>query len=143
MRIFLSAPFSSVYREQTGSVDPKFRDRLEKIITLIKEKNHELISAHLREKWGKKRIHPNVFIPLDLKEIEECDLVIAYLGHQPSGVYIELGWASAFKKNIIIITEQPISQLSPLIQGLNRITKTIIINFREESELLAKLASVL
>jgi nucleoside 2-deoxyribosyltransferase len=143
MKIFLSAPFSSVYNEQKGIVDPKFRERLQKIITLIKKKNHDILSSHLRENWGKNRMHPSEFTLLDIKEIKSCDLVIAYLNSQPSGVYMELGWASAFKKKIIIITEQPLSQLTPLIGGLNRITETIIIKFKDENELLRKLDSVL
>jgi len=86
---------------------------------------------------------PHEFTPLDLKQIKECDLVIAYVGHQPSSVYVELGWASALEKKIIILTEQPISQLPPLVQELSTITEAITISSKDEKELLKKLASLL
>jgi len=143
MRIFLAAPFSSVYRKRTGKIDSKFRERLETIIKLITEKGHNVISAHVRENWGQNLMSPDEFTPLDLNLIKECNLVVAYLGHQPSGVYVELGWASALQKRIIVLAEHPISQLSPLVQGLSRITETTIISFRDENELVTKLATLL
>jgi len=144
MRVFLAAPFSSVYRKRTGRIDSKFRKRLESIIKLLTEKGHDVICAHIREDWGQNLMSPDEFTPLDLDLIKECDVVIAYVDdYQPSGVYIEMGWASALRKKIIVLAERPISQLSPLVQGLPRITETIIVSFRDENELLMKLATLL
>jgi len=143
MNVFLAAPFTSVWQEQTGLINSKFRKRLQRIIDLIAKKGHNVVSAHIRENWGENIMDPNKLTPLDVKLIKECDLVIAYINSQPSGVYIELGWASIFKKRVIILTEQPISQLSPLMQGMGQITETTIINFKSENELLKKLSSLL
>jgi len=143
MRIFLAAPFSNVYRSRLGKVDSRFRKRLETIIKLIMKEGHDVISAHLRENWGQNLMPPSEFVPLDFNLIKECDLVIAYISDQPSGVYVELGWASALKKKIIVLTDQPISQLSPLVQELPRITQAVIISFKDENDLLMKLAALL
>jgi len=107
------------------------------------QKGHDVISAHVREDWGQNLMPPEEFTPLDLNLIKECDLVIAYVDYQPSGVYVELGWASALKKKIIVLAEKPVSQLSPLVQGLSRITETVIISFEDEDELLTQLATFL
>lgn len=143
MRVFLAAPFTSIYREDTGRIDSKFKKRLQKIVKLIMKKGHIVESAHLREKWGKNLMSPSEFTPLDLKLIKECDLVIAYVGDQPSGVFVELGWASAFKKKIIVLAEQPISRLSPLVQELGQITEAMILDFKDEKELLLKLGTLI
>jgi nucleoside 2-deoxyribosyltransferase len=143
MKIFLAAPLTSAYRKDTGRFDPKIKRILQRIIKLLKENGHEVISAHEREKWGRDLMSPSEFTPLDMKLIKECDLVIAYINDKPSGVYIEIGWASALNKKIIILTTQSISELSPLVQGLSQITDTTIINFKNENELLEKLTKVL
>lgn len=139
MKIFLAAPFTSFYKKETGIFDPKVRRVLQRIIKKLTEMGHNVISAHMREKWGRNLMPPSKLTPLDMKLIEECDLVIAYISDVPSGVYVEIGWASAFKKRIIILTDQPLSELSPLIQGLHNVTDTSIITFENENELLAKL----
>lgn len=104
---------------------------------------HQVISAHLRENWGKNLMAPSEFTPLDIDAIKNCDVVIAYVDLKPSGVYIELGWASALGKKTIIITETPISQLSPLLIGLSMMNKATVIEFKDIEDLLNKLRAYL
>lgn len=143
MKIFLAAPFTGFCKKETGTFDPKVRRVLQRVIKLLTGMGHNVVSAHVRENWGRNLMPPSKLTPLDMKLIEECDLVIAYISDMPSGVYVEIGWASAFKKKIVILTDQPVSKLSPLIQGLHNVTDTRIITFKNENELTVKLTAYL
>ena len=143
MKVFLAAPFTSFLQKKKGTVDTGFRNKLQKIIDLISQSGHTVLSSHLRENWGKDLMPPQEAAPLDLNLIKECDLVIAYLNSQPSGVFVELGWASALKKKIVILTEIPVTELSPLVQGLPSISDVTFLFFRNENELLKELQTVL
>ena len=122
------------------------KEYIEELVTLKKEiesTGHEVVLAHEREKWGKGLLPPEVCTKLDFDKISEADVVIAYPGNPPSGgVHIELGWASALGKKIVIIMDHK-DRYSPLVSGLHTITSVIYINDKKLSVIIDKLRKIL
>jgi nucleoside 2-deoxyribosyltransferase len=141
---FLAAPFSQKFNRAEGVNDISLRRTLEAILRLLKDNEYEVRSAHLREDWGNNPMSPSVFVPLDYEWIGESDLFIAYVDNTSSGLFIEIGWASALRKNIVILSQQGIS-LSPMIYGLGEMTRTRteILSFIGEKDLIEKLKTFL
>ena len=76
---------------------------------------------------------------ITIDSIRNCDLLVAYLGDPLSyGVQMELGFAAAFEKPIIVIHE---SHINPpyLVNGLGGITRFSNVTFNNEAELLDQL----
>jgi len=140
MRIFLGAPFSNHLKD--NGFDDELKWAIETIILSLQKKGHEVKSAHVREKFGEQLMTPDVCTPLDLNEIKECDLFIAIPHNPPSGgVHIELGWASAMSKNILICMQRK-GKYSPLIHGLDKVSNTKKIIYENYSELVEKINSL-
>lgn len=104
MKVFLAAPFTGLIDPLTGRVQANFVNELNEIIMHLSSNGCQVISAHEREEWGADLDHPDTALRLDLDGIENCDLLIAVVGDPPSpGVQLEIGYALALKKPIILI----------------------------------------
>ena len=77
----------------------------------------EAFLAVEREAWGAAWMPGEVCAPLDMAEMRRCDAVVAYPGRS-CGVGIELGWATAWGKPIILLLEHSRSY-SPVLCGLS------------------------
>jgi nucleoside 2-deoxyribosyltransferase len=67
---------------------------------------------------------PEICTPADFTAMTRCDVVCALVGRPPSGgVAVELGWASALAKPVLLLVDTE-SGASPLITGLDAITRT-------------------
>lgn len=87
---------------------------------------------------------------LDFEGIKESDVIVAYPGSPISGgVHIELGWASALNKPIVLLLKKD-EEYSPLIIGLHTKTSVFTMFFEENvlecipyiNEVLAKYKSL-
>lgn len=140
MRIFLGAPFTNYLNGY--EFNQELKQTLETIISSLEKKGHTVRSAHVREKFGQELMSPEECTPLDFEEIQKCDLFIAIPSNPPSGgVHVELGWASATKKDIIICMKKT-GKYSPLIHGLHKISNSKTIIFESYSELPEKIDKV-
>ena len=138
MKIFLAFPFTSKL-QQDGLFSKDYKNKLIQLSSNLRKMGHTVIIAHEQEEWGKNILPPDICTKSDFKEISSSDLLIAYPGSPPSGgVHIEIGWASAFKKMIIIIKRDGDSY-SPLINGMNEITITSYIVCKDFSDMLISL----
>jgi Nucleoside 2-deoxyribosyltransferase len=118
MNVFFSAPFSRLCSVQAG-FEPRFRGYFEAIICKLRERGHSLYSAHMIENWGTKLRDPKSMVAEDFAGVRNCDALVAYLGGPVSeGVLVELGWASAHEKQIILLLEVR-REYSPLVTNLN------------------------
>jgi len=138
MKIFIAYPFTS--KLQKNGLLPK--GYVEELITLkkvLEDMGHKVVLAHEREKWGKNLLSPDICTKLDFDAISRADLIIAYPGNPPSGgVHIELGWASALGKIIIIIKKNN-DNYSPLVEGLWKITSVTYILYTDYNMIVDKL----
>ena len=139
MRIFFGAPFSK-YLDDTGkTMRPEKEQLIKKMLDFLENKGHDVRNAHSREQFGKELMTPDICTKLDLEEIQKCDMFVAMPGNPPSGgVHIELGWASALNKKIVLLLRQE-GKYSPLITGLNQVGQVNTVTFKNEKELFEKL----
>ena len=125
MKIFVAAPFESNLKN--GLLDKEKREFIQKIIGLLEEQGHKIYNAHRREAYGAKWMSANECTPLDFEQISKSKVLIAIPG-KSGGVHIELGWASAMSKRIILLLEAGI-QYSNLVIGLNKVTSVEVIKY--------------
>ncbi|ALL56246.1 hypothetical protein MHAE_07719 [Mycobacterium haemophilum DSM 44634] len=119
MRVFVAAPFGS-YLDADGVFDPHFRRQLEEFYDCLSGAGFEYFSAQVNENWGSTPLLPRDCVPIDYKELASSDVVVAVLGRPPSlGVAVELGWASALQKPILILGTSIAA--SSMIAGLDRV----------------------
>jgi nucleoside 2-deoxyribosyltransferase len=106
-RIFLAAPILKFLTAGPGgraSFDTEARRLLEALAAALQETGAELFLAHREEGFGESRPRAEVLTARDLDAMRQADLVVAW----PSdsyGVHIELGWASALGKPIIVLRD--------------------------------------
>jgi nucleoside 2-deoxyribosyltransferase len=139
MNIFLAAPFTDRIDPSTHVMEQSYRRWLEQIIQYLESLGYRVIGAHRREDWGAKLESPETAIQNDFAAVRDCELLIAYPGNPPSpGVQMELGFAAAFKKPIILIQENQ-SRIPYLLTGLGKLTRTSLIRFTNSTQLLEQL----
>ena len=139
MRIFLAAPFTSKIDPVTQRIEQCYRLWLESIISELMKSGHIVVNAHVREEWGARLEPPEKAVCNDFSSVRDCDLVVAYLGNPPSdGVQMELGFAAAFERPIILIHEAE-SSVPYLVNGLGARTRFSKLSFRDEDQLLGQL----
>ena len=136
--VFLAAPYSNRFDPTKNVKDVGLKNTLKRIIEILEQNGYKVLSAHVREDWGKKLMKPNVFVPLDYRWIKESDLVIAYVDGTSSGLYIEIGWASYLHKDILILYKKG-THFSPMIYGLKSMTKVWLLSFKDNKHLIERL----
>jgi len=122
-RVFLATPFTKHLK--VDGFDKSAFNKITSLISLLRDLGYSVFSAHEREAFGKKLMTPETCTILDFKEMNQCDIVIAIISDNSYGVSLELGWASALKKPIILYKNEGQPFSTPLIEGIGEITDTI------------------
>lgn len=118
--IFIACPISK-YLTDTG-MNKEYEVFIKKVYSVCEKYTSKVFLALKREEYGKAKMADNVCTPLDYEEMEKADLIIAF-PEDSQGVAVELGWASAMKKNVFLILNKNYSN-SPLINALHMVTNT-------------------
>ena len=135
MQIFLGAPFTQDINENTKIMSSQKTNIITGLMEYLENRGHVVKNAYSREKFGKDLMHPLVCTKKDFNEVKNCDLFLAIVGNPPSGgVHIELGWASALDKKIILLLHEGFDY-SPLVSGLSSVTNAKIIRFKNEKDI--------
>jgi len=147
-KAYIAAPYtdksitknkSQVYGEIKDSSYINFLDVLDSI---AKESGFNTFLPHRDiHRWGEIYIEPGMVVQKSLEALNSCDLLITY-PERSAGSNIELGWASKLNKKIIILfheNEHP----SMMQVGLNGLTDTKILRFRDITDLRFKLRECL
>lgn len=114
--IFLSAPFSQLLVD--GGLGVEVRERLNAVIDHLEAKGWSVGNAHKREGWGARLDSPHTAVRADLQGIEDSGVLVAILGSPPSpGVQLEIGFALARNKKLVIIAESD-DPMPYLIRGV-------------------------
>lgn len=113
---FIACPITKIWEAHDASLPNGYRRFLEGLRTTVGSFCDGVFLALEREQWGQAMMPAKICTPLDFREMERCDVVIAYPGDS-CGVAVELGWASALRKRVILVLEEGVSY-SPLIEGL-------------------------
>jgi hypothetical protein len=121
MLVFLATPYSQLCDEEYN-VKKEYKDFFEKLTKEIKKLGVDYFLAVERENYGKEYTSDKESTKIDFETIKRCDLLCVIPGVPASGgVHVELGWASANKKDIEIFLKKNINY-SPMVTGLSEIT---------------------
>ena len=121
MLVFLATPYSQLCDEEY-KVKKEYKDFFEKLTKEIKKMGVDYFLAVERENYGKEYTSDKESTKIDFGTIKKCDLLFVIPGVPASGgVHVELGWASANKKDIEIFLNKN-SNYSPMVTGLSEIT---------------------
>lgn len=116
-KIFIACPISKYL--DGNSLNEGFERFIKNVYNTCKLYTNNVFMALYREKYGKNRMKDDICTPLDYEEMKDTDIVIA-IPEDSQGVAIELGWASAMNKKIMLIMDKE-GNYSPLINALDTI----------------------
>ena len=131
-RVFLAGPFKALVDPETGMMSERSIRMFSRIIEYFERRGWEVHCTHKREGWGREMMTPQMCTRIDFDEISRCDYFIAFPGAPASpGTHIELGWASALGKRIVLLQEAG-KEYAYLVRGLDQITPVRRIEYRED-----------
>lgn len=137
-RIFIGGPFTGIIDSKTGLIDNSYKEIYTLLIDILEKNDYEVGNAHKREKWGGELMTYDVCTSLDYQEVCRCDTFLAFPGSPASpGTHIEIGWASALKKRIILLLQSG-QYYSPLTLGVGKITNVHYIEYDNFNDMLIK-----
>ncbi len=138
-KVFIAGPFKSMVNPKTGVMESHEKQKILNLIAFFEEKGFSVHNAHKREGWGKDFMTPEECTKMDFNEISTCDLFVGFPGSPPSpGTHIEIGWASALNKPVILLLEEG-KEYAFLIKGLNTVANVTFIHFQKEADYLNQL----
>lgn len=123
-KIFIACPISK-YLNKNEFTNRDFKEYIQGIHSICKRYTDNVFFALEREKFGLNRMEDHVCTKLDYYEMIDSDIVVV-IPEDSQGVAVEVGWASAMKKNIIMILDECFST-SPLINAINEVTDAKVI----------------
>jgi len=147
-RVYIAAPFTSkmgnkkhgFYGEVT---DEDYKNFLLTIDSIVKSEGFSTILPHRDlSDWGAMpNININEITKQYFEEIDSSDIFMAY-PERGRGVHVELGYAIANKKRIILLFREGF-YLGTMIPGLGAVAQLDIIQFKDISDLKTKLRKCL
>jgi len=125
---------------QNGRFDHRLKTIIIALSDVLEKSGYKVLSAHIDEGFGENI--PNSSAKITKRDycwMQLCDVYIALFvpneqGEQirSDGTHIEIGWASAMAKPIVLIGEDmPNEQNSHLIRGLNAIANVRFIELEK------------
>jgi Nucleoside 2-deoxyribosyltransferase len=131
LKIFLSAPMTQYLISDASSEFDLFRNHWSLIASALEHSGHEVFSAHKREAWGDDLATPEAALKADVSDLLASELIIAYIGNPPSpGVQMELGYAIATHKRILVFTENQPNE-PYLVRGLTGLPHAEVLDIAE------------
>lgn len=147
-KAFIAAPFTSKMSNKKHGLygeisDSDYKKFLEDIESVVKDEGFSTFLPHRDIScWG---TDPNIDLgectKKALDEIASSDIFITY-PEKSRGVHIELGWAIAHKKRIVLLIRDGFD-LGTVIPGLTSVAEIDIIEFKDISDLKTKLKNCL
>ncbi|MEY9841039.1 nucleoside 2-deoxyribosyltransferase [Streptacidiphilus sp. EB103A] len=117
------------------------QDAISRAIGIVKENGGNIFSAHMVEKFGAETaaFTPDQVSVRDFRWMKKCDVFVPVLPllegetlRRTDGTHVELGWATAMGRPIVVITKQPFAEsASHLLKGLHRVGAVQVIDFDE------------
>lgn len=132
MKIFLGTPITCLL-DQNNRFNSENKNNLQYIIDSLRRENRSVFCAIEREAWGEELLSGEECTWLDHKEMLDTDVFIA-IPNQSYGVYVEIGWASALNREIVLLINEKFGIKSPLLEGLDKLTNVKTINYFSEED---------
>ncbi len=133
--VFLGGPFKSLVSPETGEMREGDKNRLMQLIHFLEDRGLRVFNAHRREGWGREFLTPEECTRLDFEEIHSSEAFIAFPGSPPSpGTHVEIGWASALRKPIILLLEEG-REYAFLVRGLHTVGNVRYLHYKPGEDL--------
>jgi len=137
-RIFLAAPFKQLMTAEQV-IDSENKNLINRMIDLLESHHFVVDNAHKREDWGKNMMTPNQCTQADFQAIKNCQLFMAFPGTPASpGTHIEIGWASAFEKPIVLLLQKE-TTYAYLVSGLGAIGNVKYLYYEDAADCLLQI----
>ncbi|KDN84065.1 hypothetical protein ACFV1L_14505 [Kitasatospora sp. NPDC059646] len=128
-RVFLAAPLMRLTGPADSVVTLASRTRLTTLRSTLLRSGAAVYSAHHSDAWTVAGRAPEPRVPSDFRAMQSADLVFAYIGAPLSaGVSLELGWASALRKPIVLLVDEAITH-NPLIATIEQVSPVLPLVF--------------
>lgn len=137
-KIYIAAPFRAFATDEEDRFygvmnDSGYQAFLEKVDGKLKGWGYNTCLPHRDEgQWGELYILPEDIAEICFKHIESSSLVIVFPG-KSRGVHIEIGYAAALRKKMIVFLRQGETE-STLLRGLGRITEYRCLRYSSEED---------
>jgi len=103
MKVFVAASYSSQVNYETGEVYAEYKEWLENTLETIERCGHTVFCALRADQYKINNANPATAFSLDMKHIEDSEVLIALLNDTPSaGVQTEIGVAIALRKQVFL-----------------------------------------
>jgi nucleoside 2-deoxyribosyltransferase len=98
MKIFVSNKF----KKENKKI---LRRKLEKILSSLEKAGHKTFNLFRDMNWKVKELPPGKAISLAFEKIKKCDAILVLLDDrkETQGIYLEIGFAKALGKKIILL----------------------------------------
>lgn len=141
--VFVAGPFKGIIDEAAGAVPLHERRRIGEVVDYLEEVGFEVFNAHRRERWGEAMLAPEECTKRDFEEISLADAFVGFPGDPFSpGTHVELGWASALAKPMILIVDD-LDAHAFLVRGLHAVANVTYLEGLSGAELLSALRQAL
>ncbi|GGX88035.1 nucleoside 2-deoxyribosyltransferase [Streptomyces hiroshimensis] len=124
-----------------GGFTASLQDAISTAIAVVEENGGNIFSAHVVEKFGAETdsFTPEQVSVRDYRWMRKCDVFVPVLPllddktlHRTDGTHVELGWATAMGRPVVLITRQPFAEsASHLLKGLHRVGSVHAVDFDE------------
>lgn len=129
-KIFIACPFIK-YVDGTSFSSESYKKFTEELYELCLKAVPNVFLALKREEYGAKPLEV-YSCKMDLDELTDSDLIIA-IPDDSMGVAVELGWASAHNKYIVLLLNED-QKYSALVKNITTITPGHIIWYKGEEK---------
>ncbi|WP_070096726.1 nucleoside 2-deoxyribosyltransferase [Pseudomonas sp. NBRC 111139] len=139
LKVFIGGPIKFAIRQE--GFNQELRQTIELAVEAVRDLNGQVLSAHLAEKFGvdTPAFTPEMVSRRDFAWMQECDVFMPILpvlanGEllRTDGTHIELGWASALRRPVLLVTEMPIvDNASHLLKGLEHVGTVARLDVRD------------
>lgn len=131
-KMFLAGPFKALVDADTHVMGDAAIDKYTSIIDFFETQGWDVHCAHRREHWCREFMEPSECTRIDYTEIAACDVFVAFPGAPASpGTHIEIGWASAWNKPIVLLLDEG-AEYAFLVRGLSAVADVQMITIDPE-----------
>jgi nucleoside 2-deoxyribosyltransferase len=129
LRVFLAAPSLRL----TGAVDGVFTLALRAKVTALREALLDagvtVFSRHHDDCWTARTLGTGFRVPSGFRGMQSADVCFAYAESPlPIGVGMELGWASALRKPLVLLVDRAAAH-NPMIATLEDVSPVLPLKF--------------
>lgn len=139
-KVFIAGPFKASMNPQSGQIVESLKQRLVELTRFFEERGFLVYNAHRREGWGRDMMTPEECTAADFEQINDSDWLVALPGSPASpGTHIEIGWASALGKRIILLLQSG-NEYAFLVRGLHMVADVHYVQFESDGDCMSQLS---